>query len=276
MMSHVTHNREARGIKASLSDRGVYTFKTKQKLGKEYIEDGRPLGESYVPINDKEEYLYRRVPGTEPVLPGYYSWWGVSLCKWEAQEVKEAVFNLKQQGTEVANYLKVPPESTYGNNEFVVTLSDIIQYYSYSRRNRGHGNIDIYLKVGGTLRYKREICYVIIVCTKMDEDLLSQFPYMKSDQQAPIDLCGLVDPSGKVINPMAVPIFRPQNVVNYYIGNSFSWEGVAFAFYFPQKDKALLCPKDSSTSERKIEHSFCTIKYPLDKYTWRCPNEIWM
>ena len=72
-VSHVTHDMEAEGIKHTST---YFTFKARQKCGKAYIKDGRPLGESYKEVCP---YEYDQIPETEPVLPGYYSWWGISL-----------------------------------------------------------------------------------------------------------------------------------------------------------------------------------------------------
>ena len=89
----MTHNEQAQGIQPNSFDSKHYTFK--QKYGKEYIYDGHPLGETngnIVPFcNTKEtskfpgnrtvpgEMKYQEIPGGHTVLPGYYSWWGLSL-----------------------------------------------------------------------------------------------------------------------------------------------------------------------------------------------------
>ena len=88
----MTHNEQAQGIQPNSLDSKHYTFKPKQKCGKEYIFDGRPLGETYLNIvpfcetkkfpgnpTAPDEMQYQEIPGTHPVLPGYYSWWGLNL-----------------------------------------------------------------------------------------------------------------------------------------------------------------------------------------------------
>ena len=82
VLCHVTHNEQAGEIRPDRFDRQCYTFKPKQKLGKEYIYDGRPLGETYlntvsfynrkefpefvgVPITP-DQMKYQKIPGTDP------------------------------------------------------------------------------------------------------------------------------------------------------------------------------------------------------------------
>ena len=228
-----------------------------------------------------DEMKYRKIPGTDPVLPGYYSWWGISLedqlC---TQQAIDAVRELEKHGTYVAGYVKYPPESTYGNNAFCVSFYDLLKSYANSRQCLLLSKI--HLKVGGTLRYRHEICYVTIICTEDDLETFSKFNDFKPEDNLVNRVLkpnGLVDQDGGVVNPRAVPTFSPDYVINYYSGTrkSISWEGIAFALYFPDSDLTLRCPT-AVVEERSISHKFCTSKQPpmnphRQGTKWVCPND---
>lgn len=286
----MTHNEQAQGIQPNSLDSKHYTFKPKQKCGKEYIFDGRPLGETYVSTvpfyNTKKtsrfpgnrtvpgEMKYQEIPGAHTVLPGYYSWWGLSLEYQLPQDVTDAVHSLEQIGTYVAGYVKTPPESSYGNNAFCVALHNLLKSYADSRQC---SFAKIHLKIGGTLRYRYEVCYVIIFCTKDDLKTLSKFKDItQHEDNGVLNPNGLVGQDGGGINPGAIPIFSPQHVVSWYSGTrkSISWEGIAFALYFPNGDLTLKCPTEM-VEQREISHRFCTsTQPPTDRWAkkWVCPN----
>lgn len=280
-VSHVTHDREAEGIKHT----GAYfTFKARQKCGKAYIKDGRPLGESYKEVCP---YQYEQIPETEPVLPGYYSWWGISLTGVsEAKKIRQAIEReLKRHRYELslADYLKDPPESRYGNNEFSTKLANILQSYWRSRQCRTR---EVYLKRGGTLRYRQEICYVIVICTKEDLDRLSDFPNLKPEETEVFNSNGLLSENGSIKDYRAVPIFETEYPIQSCNNQSCSWETMAFALYYPSDDFVIRCHKDNISYNGEVNHGYCTSTYPLMKYTdnrkclndteivWKCPNHI--
>ena len=159
--------------------------------------------------------------------------WGLSLEYQLPQDVTDAVHSLEQMGTYVAGYVKTPPESSYGNNAFCVTLHNLLKSYADSRQC---SLPKIHLKIGGTLWYRCEVCYVIIFCTKDDLKTLSKFKDItRHEDNGVLDPNGLVGQDGGGINPGAIPTFSPQHVVSWYGGTrkSISWEGIAFALYFP-------------------------------------------
>lgn len=269
-LSHITHDRNADAILHDTNYPSSYVFKPKEKTGKSYEEDGRPLGESYEALpNDRYRHF---LPGRQ-VLPGYYCWWGVHNVTQTRVDVKEAIQKLGRKA-HVVNYLKIQPTSHYGNHEFYGSFENILYFYSKSRRSIP---TDIYLKVGGTLRYRYEICYVIIVCTQNDLIALIGFPNIHPRESHPFDSNGLVDRDGRITNPKAVPKFRPQFTVNYMKKN-LSWENIAFAFYFPtQEDQYLVCHR-SMISHKEIKHTRCISTQPVrgqgEKKIWKCPNDL--
>jgi len=281
----VTHNREATAINESPEE---FTFICRQKFGKTYIEDGRPLGESYREVAPNR-YRYCQIPETDTVLPGYYSWWGISLsADWEgAMEDPRRKIQRERitYGTYVANYLKEPVESCYGNNEYSVTFENILQCYAKSR----HCSVEeIYLKLAGTLRYKQEICYVIVICIHTDLRSLLHFQNLTPNESEVFNPKGLLADNGSIKNCRAVPVFKTRYPVKWCERNPCSWENMAFAFYFPSGDQVLRCPR-GTTKLNKIGHGKphyapCTSTYPLKHYTndarsrtettWTCPNKI--
>ena len=293
VLCHVTHNLQAGEIRPNWIDRQHYTFKSKQELGKEYIYDGRPLGETYlsiVPFYNLKEFpefvgepitpdqmKYQKIPGTDPVLPGYYSWWGINLEDQLPQEAIDAVRSLEQRGTYVAGYVKHPPVSSNGNNAFCVSFYNLLKSYANSRQC---SISKIHFKVGGTLRYRYEVCYVTIICTEDDLETFSNFNDFKHEDilvNRVLELNGLVGQDGGVVNPRAVPTFSPEYVISYYSGTrkSINWEGIAFALYFPNSDLTLRCPR-AFVEERSIRHEFCISKQPPtnpQRMEWVCPND---
>ena len=177
-----------------------YTFKPAAKLGKQYEDDRLPLGETYRHI---ERRTFSKVPYSQddPVLPGYYSWWGVSTTKWyKEHDGYLSLVTQQQQRPEikVAEFAAYPPKSRYGNNAFIIGFSELLQSYGSSRtdfldQERRH----IYLRVGGTLRYKYEICYIVIVCLQQDHNLDD---LATIDTKDIIDHKKLLDERGKVVD----------------------------------------------------------------------------
>lgn len=295
----MTHDKQADDIEF-YSSKG-FAFESKAKKGKKYAWDGSPIGETYVAIYSDDESdddnsedesgddddgdvtisdeptdnsKYKKVWDHERVLPGSYSWWGISLQEWydDASDSTARRFQqkLKFEFEEVSGYLKSPPASPYGNNEFTGKLADVLECY---RKSRGVADSDVYLVIGGTLRYKHEICYVVIVCTRKDTTRkLKDFPPLNARNQDVIELNGLVDEKGKFVNPDAVPEFKLRHITKH-----INWESLAFAFYFSTSDE-LQC---SSDMIKRLEirhgepHENCTSKQPLpygQRGSWNCPN----
>ena len=270
-LAHITHKEEAKII--AEVDRQHHYFVAAPKVGKEYNWDGSPIGESYVATTSgqhavSEEDTYKKVPQTSSLLPGYYSWWGVTTREWlkgdseAAQRMRRAT-----SGLYVADYLKSPPQSRYGSKEFSVNLADAIKCYQSSRKST-----DVYMKLTGTLRYKKEICYVITVCTSSDDEITEKSEYgdLKEATEVFTDN-GMLDEDGKVVDHNAVPHFYPR-----HINTSNSWANLTFAFYFPNEDQVLVCPK-SSIRRKPISHKGkgkCIKTQPSCGTDWKCPNYL--
>ncbi len=167
-----------------------------------------------------------------------------------------------------AGYLKMPPESTYGNKRFVVPFHDLINCYKTSRSDCTVKSV--YLKKGGTPRYTREVCYVIMVIMEEDnqDGYFSTLPSMF--EEPCFEHNGCIDREGKIVS----------NKTHYFkIKHPFSswdcWESLAFAFVFLIQDQLpLQCPKQFC-EEVEVNHVRCTSTQPHPQTKkWVCPNLI--
>lgn len=256
-LCHVTHNEQAEEIRNTKS--GYFCFKSHQKPGKSYYyKKGCSLGESYVCSKSQvsvppqpDEKCYKMISNAELVFPGYYSWWGL--------------FNdAKQDIPNPPGYLKQPPDFIYGKNAFTSQLFDLLGSYASARHCL---KTEICLKIGGTLRYKREIGYVVIVCTTNDTVLGDYAPITSVPDI--IQLNGMVDDGGKVVDMSKVPTF-----ITRHINAATSYEILNFAFYFSEQG-SLECTKGTIRQD-KIEHSFCTRSEPRgtgSERKWTCPDK---
>ena len=273
-LCHVTHNKEADGIRSTVPTQRCYTFKPAQKLGKQYGDDRFPLGETYQ--YKPKQQRFSRIPRSpdNPVFPGYYSWWGVSVTEWYREgapgvSLAEEIRRLQRQGVEVAEFVSPEPKSRYGNNSFSIDFRKLLLSYKRSRtdvQERRH----IFLRVGGTLRYKWEICYVVIVCLQHDHEF-NDWPTL--DKQDVLDHNGLVQ-QGKVVDYRQTPDFKAKHIITSLKDvngwqTSFSWEQVVFALYYPSEDMLLQC-RAEDIQEKLVEHSFC-----IKKKHGKCPDEYY-
>ena len=264
----MTHNREAALIRSETPE--CYTFKPAAKLGKQYGNDRLPLGETYRHI---ERRIFSEVPRSQddPVFLGYYSWWGVSTTEWYKEHGDLSLVTQQQQRPEikVAEFAAHPPKSRYGNNVFTIRFSELLMSYKRSRtdiQERRH----VYLRVGGTLRYKYEVCYVVIVCLQQDhsfDDLAT------IDTEDIIDHKGLLE-MGKVVKYWQTPEFKAKYIISRINNKGFSWEQVVFALYYPSEEFRLCCNKDK-VMEGDTEHSrsscISTRSGPGGR---QCPNDL--
>ncbi len=182
-VSHITHDEPAKSIDSTLPQ-GYYTFKPKARLGKQgklgeqATQDeatsygGASLGETYKQIEiDKFERLQRSE--ASPVFPGYLSWWGIDVKPFyetlNGRRLNYYINYIKRKGYYVADYLNERASSRYGNNSYSITFPDLLTSYQTARDDKP--GCEIQLKVGGTLLYRQEICYVVMVGLKGDEEL---------------------------------------------------------------------------------------------------------
>ena len=264
-LGHVTHEQQAQSIKSD-----DYSFKPKPKCGKDYHNG------SYRKLSETESTstcTLQLIQHDEKVIEGNLSWWGVDTHSWfNSQDVRgkafgAAVANLRSERIFVSKFILNPSESRYGNQGFVVGFKDLLKHYEQSRtdvvniRDRAP-----FLRVGGTLRYRYEICYIVIVCTKHDKEL-DHYPslYTRSDI---FDHKGLLYPSGKIKRTF----FTSQETVDFKLKHAIKcvpkqqrscYEQPAFAFYYPEESTSCLkCPSEKITEVQAIHEcdKLCQMK----------------
>ena len=254
-LAHITHDREARQIVNETTK--FCEYKVKQKLG-------RFSGRSFKWDNSQ----FVMVDSNTPLLDGYFSWWSPYTHDYKeefrhflsAVELRRQILESFQFPLYFANYLKDPPESFYGNHVFHCDFKYLLNAYAASRFNS-----HICIKFGGILRYKYEMCHVLIICVPEDE---LYFPPINEIMNHGVFYTnGLTDHAGIVINKDAVADFLPRNIVTWVAGKSYSYATAAVGFYYPNQ-YGLLKVEPNNWKRGLIGHqsAFCA------KKVMKCPN----
>ena len=269
-LTHITHDKEA----SEICQDGHFEFKARKKFGKTIAYDGSPCGESFRPSQVSVGYF--QITDKDAVFPGYYSWWGVHLkhtpLPHGIQGVLDRIKEEQRFTTFVPDYLNVNPHSHYGNHSFVCAFQGLLTAYAKAR-DVEIGNVCI--RKGGTLRYELEICYVLIICTDRDGRELADFDplQLKSPE---FQTNGLIRADGSLENPAAIATFYPRCIISWakhiLSGNpdKYSYENVAFAFYFPEDGSSMVV---DHCDTKEVGHNFC-IKTQPTIGGWKCPNDI--
>ena len=233
------------------------------------------------------EYKYKKVNKEDELLPGFYSWWGIRPSEHDlslALSQPERA-TLRAEKVSVANYISRPQSSNYGNNCFYSSYEDALESYATSRETV---TSQLCFKVGGTLRYRHEICHVVIVCRQddtalssyaaiQDDTALSSYAAIQDDTSyAPIKLARVLrlKKKGSGIVKNEAHCFQPQYVITKIKDKNVSYENLAFAFYFPTKS-FLRCQK-KSVRRCPIAHTEtqCTKTIRVPGKPNQCPNKI--
>ena len=242
-ISHVTHKHLTALIE--LESATGFSFKPAPKYGKcGDVPDGSPLGESYrcilkidAPPTTETKYLH--IKKEELVLPeGYYSWWGSGSVE----------------------------KSLYGSIKFTTPLTSAIGKFAWSKRVCASEQPGVFLRVAGTLRYRKEICFVIVIHTDTDAtDEIKNLPPLREPNEC-FKLNGFLDEDGQVVKWGACPTF---------IHKSYSddcYNTFAFAFYFSNGDMSLRLEKVVKTP---IKHEKCIRRFQDEESKrWLCPDQV--
>ena len=149
-----------------------------------------------------------------------------------------------------------------------MTLEDLLNNY---RNSRADVQGKICLKMGGTLRYQYEICYVVIVY--IEGDNVGGMPAITTRSMPQFNPNGLVDDRGIVVDIKAIPDFSIKSIVKKNNDENYDWEQLVFGLYFPAH--TLRC---AEVSEQEVAHEPppCTAKErPVMQgrgANWVCPN----
>ena len=259
-LCHVTHEQAADKIIHKDHDQDYYIFKPNKKCGKV-----QGIGATYTICEPTDqppsvETTYRYLSSNESVFPGYYIWWSIDHD------------NYPPSSSEYYFSHFFSPSSRYGNSKFSGNIKELLQCYQEAYiKDKVDPLTRIQFRCGGTLRYRREICKVVIVCT--DEHPLpeDEFPRMWQGHGFRYNKDGKIT----FVEPIEVMI---RNGVSGVRGpyKPYSWDTYAFAFYFPDDTYMLVCPTSEKFRFSEIEHDdLCLASRPNPHGSgYICPNKL--
>ena len=230
-----------------------YTLKSNKKKGKSGYEkeDGSPLGFTFEALDDikitpDERSKYKYVDSSTDLLPGSYLWWSID------------------------NSIQYKPhESRYGSRAIYGHIKYVFEHYqkSFPRDPLTRKFPKIELRIGGTLRYRCEICYVIIVCKEEEPTLpYDKYPVWPEGRKIQFNLEGIVS----YVNSIEVKNIKGATFDNY------SWSHHVFGFHFPDDQHQMTCPKTCFKEKETIHIKSCIKSRPqvLGDEWWLCPDII--
>ena len=255
---HVTHLDAAASISNLECNDSKYVFKSNAKRGK----SGAHTTWVY---RDDDDLKFWELFNDECVFcktndcQCSFIWWGIDVDEWykcEGMNMRKRIDDLESQRIYTADFLHNPPESTYGTQGFSIKFSTLIKRYKESRTDSNATNVCF--KMGGTLRYYKEISYVIIV--SMGEELF-HLPCIDSQTSRGIfQYQGLLNELGEVQDLTKTPYFKVKYLIKYvsrYPDKGpllFSWENLAFAFYYPSNGHCQLKCNVGDIDIRAMSH----------------------
>ena len=255
-LCHDTHNWPFKQIR---QNNGDCVLKPKQKMGKE--GNFNRLGASYTSKANcaiAEDTHYHRIPTYEAVLPDYYIWWAID-------KIDNPV---TPPDIDVSDLFNNRPTSRYGSVRISTSSLQMLQSYQNGFVNNGHYS-RLQFRNGGTLRYKHEICYVVILCaeghfTGADDD----YPVIEHGPGSVIPANIQYDDNGRItaVGQWRVPI---TNGITRAQGKSYSWDQYVFAFHYPTSDGRMCLPSGLVQVHENIDHDPC-----FKKIGRVCPDKL--
>ena len=96
-------------------------------------------------------------------LLSFIKWWAIEVNQ-EQQNINNFLENSKAEdyGIKIYSSSLFKPYSMYGTLKMSLDFEHLDQFYADSIAPDQYHNI--FIKVGGTLCYKKEVCYFIVVC----------------------------------------------------------------------------------------------------------------
>lgn len=266
-LCHVTHNHQFMEIVSEQP--GSFILKSHRKVGKSgyFNYDGSPVGNSFVAAEadgiPHDRSLYWYIGPDENLLPGSYIWWSVDInyppnpppgCR------TSPLFN--------------PHNSPYGRNKIWGSFEDVLSAYQESFPCDEQGRYPtIELRVGGTKRYKCEVCYVVIACATY-RDWEPPLDYNVYPIWEPgIDKIIFNEDTNKVEDVSDIQI-TIENGIKSQFGQNFSWDQYVFALHFNDDQHRMICQQGPFTHNILDVHSVCLRKQPLARGNWVCPDDI--
>ena len=274
-LCHITHDEEYKEITKDTK----YVFKPRQKFGKVGYRNHfrEQVGKSYVrcdvpsalPPNYQTDY--RCVREDEEILPGYYIWWSIDHSCIPTMDLTKTI----RSGYYSSEPFQTPIKSHYGNHKITCNIRELLQCYQNAY---GSPLPRIEFRCGGTLRYRNEICYVVIVCAVHpdSEHSLSNFPVMNLEVQYGLneEVVSVETPQLRICNGISGVYYHHVDLEN----KSYSWDTYAFALHFPNETFTLKLPKGDKIFDEKITHDKPCLKGKPDpskcSKKFVCPNDL--
>ena len=272
---HITHDREAARIETKPTSEKKSPFEFTAKNDREAVIEKKSPFEFTANKKIARSGTGKTIKVTSgetkihdgELFPGFYSWWSLYPEDDILAKIEDEIDYLKTRDYNkltvfVPNYLQ--KTSIYGKNAFVCDFRHLLICYAKSRslekglrslekglRSQEKGLRDVYIRVGGTLAYHYEICYVLIVCLVDDKDTLSGFtPLTKGDTADLFQLNDFIKSKGSINSEADKCLtFTPKHNITWANGEQYSYETTAFAFYFPDQQHCFQVERKSCSKE---------------------------
>lgn len=267
-VQHSTHSPEKDQI---LDNKlGTASFNGAAKVAKVSHKDGKPCVQTW----RSEGHDLVQCHPEENVLGGSYIWFGVP----DRIDDSPQLVVREQQASEEEFRDIWKLESRYGMHTFMTNIHKLLQAYQEQIAS-GHGNIAprVVLRCGGTLLYKWEVCYVVIV-TYQDDGMHDAFPPVTDPSIYDDDISRLfnwstlLDDKGCYGKGKNYPVFLPHHKK---LDHSHHWDQVVFAFHLPPGKQPIL-PKDSLVGGGPLvtKHDKDTRCHKYRKYFKKGPMKV--
>ena len=251
-LAHVTHDTEA----AQIMIENNFRFTVADKRGRAFGQGSR--------MWNADTNTFDIIDPDTTLFEGYYSWWSPYAYDYDLPQyhpnradcISPAIINREilepsrnRVEAYVANYLKHPAESIYGDCIFHFDFIDLLDAYVKSRASE-----TVFIKIGGTLRYRGEICFFLIVCTEKDK---LDFPPLGTDNEY-FETNGLINDRGEVRTRYKRANFHPRHIIQWSrvkdeAQKYHSYIATAFAFYYPDRNGSLVVDRQPEY----IKHPLC-------------------
>ena len=160
-------------------------------------------------------YQYAPIYDGNKVLPGKYVWFGMKPSLPVDDDFEQHISDVEWASSE---------GSRYGPWVFDLLYRDLINIYKH-RITEHHPRERVCFRNGGTLRYRNEICYVVIVTHTGDMLHLNNFPLISSRAKPVIFSEDLTTPP--CFHPRCVPVTKKGYTWNELV----DWDHVVFAVH---------------------------------------------
>ena len=156
--------------------------------------------------------------------------------------------------------------SRYGNRGFIFSSQDLMNGYKLLEM-MAKSRMCTLRKQALYDTNARSAVIIVVMTEDLENKNIRELPSIFYEPC--YDHNGCIEEDEKFINDRS-PSFKLKHPIE-----SYSWESMAFAFYFPSSNDLLRLKKELGR-EVEVDHTFCTStrqrRHP--PYDWVCPNEM--